>query len=80
MEQWLKERFVSSTFNKCSNQELPFIKAERMRIHMDREANPVARHKPTYVPLHWKERVKADLEKDVCLGIIERVLEGHPVE
>ena len=70
MNEWQKERFASSTFNKCSNQELPFIKAELMKIHMDREAKPVAKHKPTYVPLHWKEHVKADLEKDIHFGII----------
>ena len=80
MEQWLKERFAASTFNKCSNQELPFIAAEPMKIHVDDDAVPVAKHKPTYVPLHWKERVKADLEKDVRLGIIERVPDGEPVE
>ena len=51
-----------------------------MKIHVDAGAKPVAKHKPTYVPLHWKERVKADIEKDVRLGIIERIPDGEPVE
>ena len=51
-----------------------------MKIHIDPDARPVARHKPVYVPLLWKQQVKADLDKDVRLGSIEPVPEGEPTE
>ena len=41
-------------------------------------ATPTAVHTPIPVPHHWKKRVKADLYRDVALGIIEAVPVGTP--
>ena len=46
---------------------------------VDPEATPVAQHKPLPVPLHWREEIKARLDQDVCLGVIEPVPIGEPV-
>ena len=29
------------------------------------------------VPFHWKKQVKADLKRDVCIGMIERLPQGE---
>ena len=50
-----------------------------LRLNMDPAATPVAVHKPASVPLHWQEKVKSDLDRDVRLGVIERVPENTPV-
>ena len=44
-----------------------------MPIYTDPDAIPVAAHTPIKVPAHWTEQVKADLDRDVALGIIEPV-------
>ena len=46
---------------------------------IDAKATPVARHKPIPVPLHWQDDVKAGLDQDVNLGVIEPVPVGEPV-
>ena len=45
----------------------------------DPEATPVAHHKPLPVDLHWRKEIKAGLDQDVCLGVIEPVPIGEPV-
>ena len=46
---------------------------------IDRDAEPVAYHTPMPVPLHWQEEVKAGLDRDVRLGVLEEVPIGEPV-
>ena len=43
------------------------------------DAKPVASHSPIPVPIHWHDEVKADLDLDVRLGVIEPVPIGEPV-
>ena len=41
---------------------------------------PVAIHKAAIIPIHLKARVKADLDRDVWLGILEKVNINSPVK
>lgn len=50
-----------------------------MRLMVDPKAKPVAHHNPIPVPLHWQEEVKAGLDQDVSLGVLEPVPVGEPV-
>lgn len=50
-----------------------------MRLMIDSTATPTAYHTPIPVPLHWQEEVKAGLDRDVRLGVIEPVPIGEPV-
>ena len=50
-----------------------------MRLMVDPNAKPVAHHNPVPIPLHWQEEVKAGLDQDVALGVIESVPVGEPV-
>ena len=49
-----------------------------LELHVDPAAKPVACHKPTPVPLHWKKQVKADLDRDVALRVLEKVPDNTP--
>ena len=44
-----------------------------LEFHINTSAKYVACHKVVPVPLHWKTRVKADLDRDVALGVLEKV-------
>ena len=50
-----------------------------MRLMVDPDAKPVAHHTPVPVPLHWQSEVKAGLDQDVRLGVLEPVPVGEPV-
>ena len=47
-----------------------------MRLLIEHDATPVAYHNPIPVPIHWQEQVKAGLDQDVRLGVIEPVPVG----
>ena len=78
LEQFLLEYYKSSTFNTCTHQPLPMMSGPPMKLTVDPEATPVAIHKAIPVPIHFKEQVKADLDRDVHLGVIERVPMSTP--
>ena len=50
-----------------------------MELHINPKVKPVAVTKASPVPVHWVDKVKADLEHDVALGVIERVPVNTPV-
>ena len=73
MKAWLLEHFASSTFNKCSHQPLPMMDTVPLKLHIDPEAEPVAAYNARPVPIHLRDKVKAQLDEDVRLGVIEKV-------
>ena len=76
---YLIKTYASSTFNTCKHQPLPLMESSHMRLMVDPHCQPVAHHKAIPVPLHWSEEVKAGLDQDVRLGVIEPVPIGEPV-
>ena len=78
MKEWLLGKYAASTFNNCTHQPLPFIKADPICIHVDREAEPVAHHTPCMLPIHWRKKVKAGLDDDEKSGVVERVVVSKP--
>ena len=46
---------------------------------IDKDATPVARHSPIPVAVHWQDEVKAGLDEDVRLGVLEKEPVGDPV-
>ena len=71
IQQWRLAYYRSSTFNTCEHQPLPLMDSVPMRLMVDPDAEPVAHHTPVPVPLHWQDKVKAGLDQDVALGVIE---------
>ena len=79
IEDWLLKYYASSTFNVCSHQPLPAMEGPPLRLMVNPDAQPVANHKPIPVPIHWQEDVKAGLDQDCRLGVIEEVPPSTPV-
>ena len=80
LKAWLINRFESSAFNNCHHQELPSMTGKPMDIVFNEEATPFCVHTPIKVPIHWKKDVKAGIDKDVSLGVIEPVPQNSHVE
>ncbi|CAB4041678.1 Hypothetical predicted protein, partial [Paramuricea clavata] len=79
LQQWFLDYYAASTFNTCEHQPLPLMHGPPMRLMVNPDATPVAHHTPIPVPLHWQEDVKAGLDRDVALGVLEPVPIGEPV-
>ena len=79
LQQYLLDYYGSSMFNTCEHQALPLMDSPPMRLMIDPNATPVAHHSPIPVPLHWQDAVKAGLDRDVRLGVLEPVPIGEPV-
>ena len=79
LEEHLLHIYRASTFNTCEHQSLPLMTGPPLRLTIDPLATPTAHHNPIPVPLHWQEEVKAGLDRDVRLGVLEQVPIGTPV-
>ena len=79
LEKWLLDYYSSSSFNTCEHQPLPKMSGPPIRLMVDPDAHPVAHHTPIPVPVHWQDDVKAGIDQDVRLGVIEQVPIGTPV-
>ena len=53
---------------------------EPLRLFVDQKVKPVVIHKAAVIPVHLKEAVKADLDRDVQLGILIKVYVNSPVK
>lgn len=78
LEQWLLQYYSASTFNVCEHQPLPKMSGPPLKLIIEENATPHAVHTPIPVPLHWKKAVKASLDRDENLGVIEKVPWGTP--
>ena len=74
LKAWILDRYGSSAFNNCEQQKLPYLQGSPpLELHLDPQAKPVAVHVPAQVPINWQLPVKAGLDRDCELGVIERV-------
>ena len=81
IKQWILNYYSSSAFNQCEHQPLPLMKdSPPIKLHIDPNAQPVAIHKPRPVPIHWRDQVKSDLDRDVRIGVLEQVPIGEPTD
>ena len=79
IKEWLLDYYAGTTFNVCEHQPLPMMNCQPLELHVDPNAKPVAVHKPALVPIHWQEKVFQDLERDVRIGVLEKVSPNTPV-
>ena len=79
LEEWFLKTFEGSAFNTCTQQPLPAMTGVPMTIRMKESAEKdyMKAYRPIPVPHHFKARVKADLDRDVRLGVIEKVPQGE---
>ena len=78
LEQYLLELYAASAFNICEHQPLPMMSGPPLRLTIDPSATPKPCHTPIAIPIHWQEEVKAGLDRDVRLGVLEKVPLGTP--
>ena len=72
--------YAMSGFNNCRVQPLKMMNTDNpLRLFVDPSVKPVAIHKAAIIPIHLKARVKQDLDRDVRLGILEKVDINSPV-
>ncbi len=79
LEKWLLDLFAHSCFNTCTRQPLPSMSGTPMTIKLkENSGNDYSKaYRPIPVPHHYKTAVKADLDRDVRLGVIEKVPQGE---
>ena len=78
IKNWLLKMFADTAFNTCEHQPLPLMTGEPLRIYVDPNAKPVAVHNPASIPIHWRNQVKEDLDRDVRIGVLEKVPVNTP--
>ena len=77
LEEWIKDYYKAGAFNTCKRQHWPITAGPPMKIHTREDAPRIYCRRPTKVPLHFREEVKAGLESDVKKGVLERVPVGE---
>ena len=81
LKEYIINHYKDSAFNTCEQQPIPLMKGSPpMRLFVDKDAKPVAFHKPYPVPLHWQEAVKKQLDNDVKMGVLGKVPPGVEAE
>ena len=78
LQEWLLNHYSSSTFNCCPHQESKGMTGPPVKLAIKPDADLVCHTKPFKVPLHWKNQVKEGMERDVRLGIIEKLPPNTP--
>ena len=79
LKDYILTRYAGSAFNTCEKQPLPLMQdSPPLKLFIDENAKPVAAHTPFPVPIHWQAQVKAGLDRDVRLGVLERVPVNEP--
>ena len=78
LEQWIRDFYAASAFNVCECQPLPEMHGPPLKIFLQDGAKPVAAHTPIPIPIHWQKEVKAGLDRDEAIGVIEKVPPGTP--
>ena len=74
LREYILNRFSASAFNMCEKQKLPLVQgSEPLKLYVDPTAKPIAIRTPAQVPLAWHASVREGLERDVRLGVLERV-------
>ena len=77
----LLDHYASSAFNTCGHQPPPLMKSSPpLEIHLRPDATPHAVYTPVNVPVHFRDAIKKGLDRDVELGILEKVDVNEPVE
>ena len=79
LRQFLIDKYRASTFNTCQHQPLPMMHGPPLEFFIQKDARPYAVYQPGKVPVHWEEKVKKDLDRDVALGVLEKVPENTPM-
>ena len=76
LERYLLDHYAASSFNVCEHH---MMSRPPLSLTIDPNATPKPCHTPITVPIHWQDEVKAGLDRDVRLGVLEEVPLGTPI-
>ena len=79
LREFLVDMYRASTFNTCQHQPLKMMHGPPLELFVQEGARPHAVYQPGKVPVHWEDKVKQDLDRDVALGVLEKVPENTPM-
>ena len=65
MKQYILDRWGASTFNQCPHQRLPKMEGPPISLHVASDAKRVRVTTPAPVALHFQDKVKEELDRDV---------------
>ena len=51
---------------------------EPLRVHIDKSVPPTTVNRPSTVSIHWQKKMKAALDADERMGVIEKVPANTP--
>ena len=72
---------MKSGFNNCRIQPLKMMYTDKpLELFADPSVKPVSIHMAAIIPFHFEARVKAYLDRDVCLGILEKIVVNSSVK
>ena len=81
LRKFIIKRYLKSGFNNCRIQPLKMMYTDRLlELFVDPSVKHVAIHRAAIIPIYLKASVKADLDRDVQLGILEKVNVNSPVK
>ena len=69
--------YASSIFNTCKMQAIPVSTGEPVWLHVSKDYKPKNHTKPADVSLHLREAVRLELERDLRIGVLRKVLSEH---
>lgn len=78
MKNWLIAYYTTSIFKKCPHKQLLGMISPAIKVHVDPQVKPVVVHTSATVPLHWQDQVEQQINDDISLGKVEKVLAGEP--
>ena len=71
IQDWLLLHLESSALNVWETQKLPQINSSPpLKMLVDPKTKPVGVHRASSVPVHWMAKVKAELDRDLALGVL----------
>ena len=73
LRKFIIKRYMKSGYKNCRIQPLKMMYTDKpLELFVDPNVKPVAIHKAAVIPIHLKACVKADLDRDVRLGILKK--------
>ena len=78
---YILARYAASAINTCEKQMIFLMdKTTPLRLFVDPQATPTAVMTPANIPIHWEKKVKYGLDRDLALGVIQKVDVIVPVQ
>ena len=79
LKELLITHYEASTFNTCSHQPLPLMHGPPLEFALRPNVVPKAVYTPSVVPRHREDKIRRNLDRDIAMGVLEKVDVNGPV-